>query len=400
MVATTNVSFAAISLELDGTPGTAFSMSNAFMRSTLSTGPSTPGTAISVSDVAGAIYKTFTISTNTANFNIYDALVAAGWTNVKRATANVTLVSPSPTTAVQTVLYSSSTANAALESGSFPGSAPANVRIVTGVNTFIVGMGGAGGAGGIASAPAPPVGPPGSPADTNYASDPGDPGLPGGHAIRLTSAATYTIVNSGTIGGGGGGGGGGGDWDSTTTFPPPPCLAADSQVLMYDGTTKNICDIVPGDKLKTLTGEIGTVLYLNPTTLKRHRKFVLLKTNENAKPLRITDDHELWIKDEIGERFGVYNYNCWLQDEIEVPSHKSGDPIYDMKILSPLGVHNFATVDGWSKTSCEWEINSDPEEPVYCIMLDKGVGFIADGFVVANDDWYDEELIGVSWKGV
>jgi hypothetical protein len=33
-------------------------------------------------------------------------------------------------------------------------------------------------------------------------------------------------------------------------------------------------------------------------------------------------------------------------------------------------------------------------------MLDKGVGFIADGFVVANDDWYDEELIGVSWKGV
>lgn len=395
MVATTNVSFEAISLELDGTPGTAFSMSNAFMRSTLSTGPSTPGTAISISDVAGAFYKTFTISTNTANFNIYDAIIAAGWTNVKRATANVTLVSPSPTT-VQTVLYSSSTANAALESGSFPGAAPANVRIVTGVNTFIVGMGGDGGAGGSASAPTPPPG-----SSTNYASDPGDPGLPGGHAIRLTSAATYTIVNSGTIGGGGGGGGGGGDWDSTAAPPPPPpCLAADSQVLMYDGTTKNICDIVPGDKLKTLTGEIGTVLCLNPTTLKRHRKIVRLKTNENAKPLRITDDHELWIKDENGERFGVYNYNSWLQDEINTPSYKFGDPIYDMKILSPVGIHNFATVDGWSETSCEWEINSNPEEPVYCILLDKGVGFIVDGFVVGNDDWYDEELIGVSWKGV
>jgi hypothetical protein len=392
MVTTTNVSFAAISLELDGTPGTAFSMSNAFMRSTLSTGPSTPGTAISITDVAGAFYKTFTISTNTANYNVYDAIVAAGWTGTKKATANVTLVSPSPTTAVQTVLYSTSTANAALESGSFPGSAPANVRIVTGVNTFIVGMGGAGGAGGSANAP---TGSPGS--GTNYATDPGDPGSPGGHAIRLTSAATYTIVNSGTIGGGGGGGGGGGDWDSASA---PPCLAADSQVLMYDGTTKNICDIVSGDKLKTLTGEIGTVLYLNPTTLKRHRKFVLLKTNENAKPLRITDDHELWVKDETGERFGIYNYNSWLQDEIVSPSHKSGDLIYDMKILSPLGVHNFATVDGWTKTSCEWEINSDPDEPVYCIMLDKGVGFIADGFVVGNDDWYDEELIGVSWKGV
>jgi hypothetical protein len=393
MVTTTNVSFAAISLELDGTPGTEFSMSNAFMRSTLSTGPSTPGTAISITDVAGAFYKTFTISTNTANYNVYDAIVAAGWTGTKRATANVTLVSPSPTTAVQTVLYSTSTANAALESGSFPGSAPANVRIVTGVNTFIVGMGGAGGAGGSANAPTPPIG-----SGTRYDTEPGLPGSPGGHAIRLTSAATYTIVNSGTIGGGGGGGGGGGDWDSASA--PPPCLAADSQVLMYDGTTKNICDIVPGDKLKTLTGEIGTVLYLNPTTLKRHRKIVRLKTNENAKPLRITDDHELWIKDETGERFGVYNYNSWLQDEISTPSYKFGDPIYDMKILSPLGVHNFATVDGWSETSCEWEINSDPEEPVYCIMLDKGVGFIADGFVVANDDWYDEELIGVSWKGV
>lgn len=393
MVATTNVSFAAISLELDGSPGTEFSMSNAFLRSTLSTGPSTPGTAISASDVAGAIYKTFTISTNTANFNIYDALVAAGWAGVKRATANVTLVSPSPTNLVQTVLYSSTTANAALESGTFPGPAPANVRIVTGVNTFIVGMGGAGGAGGSASAPPSPGG------GTNYASDPGDPGSPGGHAIRLTSTATYTIVNNGTVGGGGGGGGGGGAWDSRTTPTPPPCLAADSQVLMYDGTTKNICDIIPGDKLKTLTGEIGTVLYLNPTTLKRHRKIVRLKINENAKPLRITDDHDLWIKDENRERFGVYNYNCWLQDEIDMPSYKSGDPI-DMKILSPLGVHNFATVDGWTKTSCEWEINSNPEEPVYCIMLDKGVGFIADGFVVANDDWYDEELVGVFWKGV
>ena len=392
MVATTNVSLAAISLELDGSPGTAFSMSNAFMRSTLSTGPSTPGTAISASDVAGAIYKTFTISTNTANFNIYNALVEAGWTGVKRATANVTLVSPSPTNLVQTVLYSSTTANGALESGTFPGAASANVRIVTGVNTFIVGMGGAGGAGGIASAPPAP------PGGTNtYESVPGDPGSPGGHAIRLTSTATYTIVNSGTIGGGGGGGGGGGDWDRNIA---PPCLAADSQVLMYDGTTKNICDIVPGDKLKTLTGEIGTVLYLNPTTLKRHRKIVRLKTNENAKPLRITDDHELWIKDVNGEHFGVYNYNSWLQDEIDTPSYKSGDPIYDMKVLSPLGVHNFATVDGWTKTSCEWEINSNPEEPVYCIMLDKGVGFIADGFVVANDDWYDEELVGVSWKGV
>lgn len=399
MVATTNVSFAELSLELDGSPGTAFSMSNAFLRSTLSTGPQTPGTAISISDVAGAIYKTFTISTNTANFNIYDALIAAGWTNIKRATANVTLVSPSPTT-VQTVLYSSTTANGALESGTFPGAAPANVRIVTGVNTFIVGMGGAGGNGGFASAPAPPAGPPGSSPSTNYARDPGLPGLPGGHAIRLTSAATYTIVNNGTIGGGGGGGGGGGDWDSTTTTPPPPCLSADSQVLMYDGTTKNICDIIPGDKLKTLTGEIGTVVSLNPTTLKKHRQIIRLKTHKNAKPLRITNDHELWIKDEKGERFGVYNYNSWLQDEISTPSYKSGDPIYDMKILSPSGVYNFATTNGWSKISCEWEINSDPNEPVYCILLDKGVGFIADGFVVANDDWYDKELIGVSWKGI
>jgi hypothetical protein len=385
-VPTTNISFSTLKSETEGVaPGLAspgeFSLSNGTFRSLLVSGPgATPGTAVSAGSANGAVFQTFTISTNTASYNIYNALVATGWSGSSppgvKFKANVNITSPSPT--IQTVVYAADTTTAALRTGSLPSFANLLIQTLH-TNTFVVGMGGAGGGGATAVGPA--------------ASENGSPGSPGGNAI-FVEAGFANIVNQGHIGGGGGGGGGGGNYTA-----PAPCLAADSQVLMYDGTTKNICDIIPGDKLKTLTGEIGTVLYLNPTTLKRHRKIVRLKINENAKPLRITDDHDLWIKDENRERFGVYNYNCWLQDEIDMPSYKSGDPI-DMKILSPLGIHNFATVDGWTETSCEWEINSNPEEPVYCIMLDKGVGFIADGFVVANDDWYDEELVGVSWKGV
>ena len=382
VIPTTNISFSAISAELGGTPATSFSLSNADMRSLLSTGPATPGASIAVSSVNNAVYQTFTISANTADYVIYDALVALGWDptiTASRLNANVYITSPGPT--VNTVVYGSSTPSAGLSTGALPTSANLGITLAT-AKVYVNGMGGGGGSGN-----------PGA----NPSSQPGSPGLPGGVAISLTGGkAPISIVNNGTISGGGGGGGGGTGQFTT----PAPCLSSDTEILLADNTTKLIKNIVPGDKLKTLTGEVGTVIKLNPTKLNKHRKILKLYASPNSKPLRITDDHELWIKDGFMERFGVYNYNGWLEHEFQAPSYNSGDRLYPMKSLLPNEEHTFATINGWVTTRCEWEVGSDPEEDVYCILMNKGVGFIADGFVVANDDFFEDELQGISWRGV
>lgn len=378
-VPTTNVSFSAISLELGGNSTAEFSLSNGSMRSLLSTGPATPGAPISVSSVNNSVLTTFTISSNTADYNIYNALVALGWNPLvtgSRVNANLDITSPGPT--VNTVVYGTTPTGAGIDTGLVPSTANLKITLATS-KVYVTGMGGAGGDGG----PGDSTGGAGAIA-----------GTPGGDAIKIRGGTSpVTIVNNGTIGGGGGGGGGG-----RGVFTP--CLAGDTEILLADNTTKQIRDIVPGDKLKTLTGEVGTVIKLSPTKLQKHRKFLKLYSTPNSKPLRITDDHELWIKDGFIESFGVYNYNGWLEHELLAPSYNSGDRLYPMKPLLPNEEYTFATVDGWVTTKCEWETNSDPEEDVYCILMNTGVGFIADGFVVANDDFFEDELKGISWRGV
>lgn len=123
-----------------------------------------------------------TISSNTTNYNIRTAAIAAGWNQNLALKASVTI-------APGVIVGSTSTSTAAFDTGNSypPGSL---LALSIGSGAYIVGAGGVGGAGAPAGGNAP-----------GYAGGAGGP--------AIIAAYPLSIANSGVVAGGGGGGGGG-----------------------------------------------------------------------------------------------------------------------------------------------------------------------------------------------
>jgi hypothetical protein len=121
-----------------------------------------------------------TLSFSTNNINLWNHLVANGWSNSGQAGTWFVNV------ASGVVIGSTSTTAPALDSGNFP--AGSSLQLTN--NGTITGRGGEGGAG------------------SAQCGSPGLPGGAGGPAMQIRVATTLT--NNGSIWGGGGGGGGGG----------------------------------------------------------------------------------------------------------------------------------------------------------------------------------------------
>ena len=142
-------------------------------------------TTIKYSDFYGktaAYAATIHISSNTANFNLYNYLIGSGWDG--NTVVNATIdIDPG------VYIYSTSTGNAAFETGYMP----PNSTVTINNSGFILGKGGDGGYG--------------TNQYTVYS------GQPGGHAINTQSNLIISSVN-GYIAGGGGGGGAGAVWVS------------------------------------------------------------------------------------------------------------------------------------------------------------------------------------------
>ena len=142
-------------------------------RLTRSTVAATVGTA-SPNTPVGVFQVDLTISTNTPNYNLKVAAIAAGWDQIIPLIATVTVNSG-------VYVYATSTGNAAFDTGSgYPGGS--TITLLN--NGYIMGMGGAGGSMGVN-------------------------GQAGGNAINAM-LPMIIASSSGYIMGGGGGGGGGG----------------------------------------------------------------------------------------------------------------------------------------------------------------------------------------------
>jgi hypothetical protein len=144
--------------------------------------------AISFDNFHGAT-KTYNlvIGGNTANYNLRNALISAGYSGSGAFWANVTINSG-------VYVYSNSTGTAAFDTGTLSGG-----FIYITNNGYIVGKGGTGGTG------APGGG-----------GNRGTVGAAGGLAFLAQASLNFT--NNGVIGGGGGGGGGGAAGDGDPSF--------------------------------------------------------------------------------------------------------------------------------------------------------------------------------------
>ena len=136
----------------------------------------TSGQALKLGNFQGTYFNfVYTITSNTANFNLYTAMLAAGYVAGKDFTVNLT---------VNTGIYvwTNSTSLAAFDTGTIPTATLMTITITN--NGYIMGKGGTGGS-----------------ANSNALTAP----TTGGPAMNLQ--ANITLVNNGYIGGGGGGGG-------------------------------------------------------------------------------------------------------------------------------------------------------------------------------------------------
>lgn len=126
-----------------------------------------------------------TISSNTANYNLRNAAIAAGWNGSTPLVANVTVNGG-------VYVYSTSTGAWAFDTGSIP--AGSSISLTN--NGIIEGAGGTGGGGAVVP--------------NGVLNSFGGAGVGGAGGPALRAQFSMTIANNGTVAGGGGGGGGGG----------------------------------------------------------------------------------------------------------------------------------------------------------------------------------------------
>lgn len=173
------ISIANISVELGRSSNAASSLGESALRTLAGVASG----AISMSNFYGkANIFVFnqTISSNTTNYNLKSAAIAAGWNQTSIMNATITINSG-------VYVYSTSTGTYAFDTGS---TFPAGTTLALINNGGIIGCGGAGGQGG------------GAQGVNGSAGSSAGPALIARYAI--------TVTNNGTIAGGGGGGGGGG----------------------------------------------------------------------------------------------------------------------------------------------------------------------------------------------
>jgi len=182
--------------------------------------------------------------------------------------------------------------------------------------------------------------------------------------------------------------------------------------LMADYKWKEIKDIQVGDPVYTLSGKIADVVENKPVPVSKGRRMMSIYRQGAYKPLRFSDDHDLWIRDNNGvERWGVYNYNWWLLEDrgYDESSEENfpGESPYDYehigKATMPLlygEQYDFATIDGWETTQAMWDSEQDPEEIIYGLLIQSGGGYIVDGFVGISQWCRTDDIRDVKWQGI
>ena len=176
---------------------------------------------------------------------------------------------------------------------------------------------------------------------------------------------------------------------------------------MADYSWKNIIDVKTGDFVISMHGLPERVLQLETTTLTRGRRMMEVKRAGTDKPLRFSDDHEMWIRDTDGiERWGTYNWNWWLyedEDLDEAGDYAACDPFaFENESIAMIygRAYDWATIDGFESLVAEYPLEQDPDETIYSLILAKGGGYIVDGFV-GNVQWCTKiDTDGFSWDGL
>lgn len=155
------------------------------------------------------------------------------------------------------------------------------------------------------------------------------------------------------------------------------CFPAGTLVSMADGTEKAIEEVLIGDLVITPFG---------PSEVKEFDRPLLgarpLYEMQNGRKLRASAEHSIWGRDPetSKEWWTTRDIDLWREEAgLGVGSNYQPDPV---NLKDQEGVEwEFATVEGWNKTS--WKrVDASEELQLYDLVLDSGGAYFADGYLV------------------
>lgn len=151
------------------------------------------------------------------------------------------------------------------------------------------------------------------------------------------------------------------------------CFVAGTQVRMADGSLKNIEDITGGESVMTMGGDGAAVVASKSTTLGCRRLVKVNTEDENVGPLMSEDHPMLSVSKTDGFQFYAVTPNPEAYglgaEEVSIA------PAAGLELVSEEG-STFGTFD---------VSKADSSTPLYHLKTAGGVGYFADGILVAGD---------------
>lgn len=162
------------------------------------------------------------------------------------------------------------------------------------------------------------------------------------------------------------------------------CVIKGTKVLMSDYTLKNIEDVQIKDKVLGIDGSINEVYSLDCTPLGSRR---VLYTFPD-KSLYITGEHNIWIRIDGKQQWGVHNIHDWWAEVYNLKLPNSDVSIYKDIISEPYIIHKpveYANVFyGWKKQYYDVAREYNENTPVYFLYTTNSHTFIANGYIVGG----------------
>lgn len=172
-------------------------------------------------------------------------------------------------------------------------------------------------------------------------------------------------------------------YNEFNSAPPPPidsssCFIAGSMVLMADGTTKPIEEIVVGDVVKTAVG-VSTVYQIDHPILAERPLYVFADGKCGT-----SGEHSMWSR-QPGTDNQWWSTRDMKQWEFEALN--GFGPNFDEKptdLTAMVGEPwEFATIDGWVKTTW-YRKEASPDTQLYHLLLKEGGSYFVDGYLVSS----------------
>jgi len=166
--------------------------------------------------------------------------------------------------------------------------------------------------------------------------------------------------------------------DSYASCGSCSCFVAGNRVLMADGSSKPVEDIVVGDLVMTNLGP-NRIAALERPTLGMSRKIIELR-GLGDQCLIISDEHPLWVsrtQDGVASQgWGTFNVNHYLYEK-----RNSASP--ELPSAVPLAIdlpEQFAHVSGWVHARPVFH-HMAPETQLYNLITENGCGIFVEGFL-------------------